>query len=140
MDAEGWHRPRATVILAVLTVVAVVATTVAAWTSRTALQATRFMGLVEPVLASPEVADAIGRRVTDVTLQALDLEERLDVRLGEVQVALGTALADDPRPATTGPAHQSANSQPQNARVTSVTACRSAQRHTERQQRQRRHR
>jgi hypothetical protein len=89
------HRVRRTftVILAVLTVVAIVATTAAVWINRTAFDTGRFMGLTEPVLESPEVADAIGVRLTDEVLEALALEDRLEARLGEFGAALSGQLA-----------------------------------------------
>jgi hypothetical protein len=84
-----------TAILVVLAVVAVVATTVAVWQTRTALDTGRFMALVEPVLESPEVADAIRMRVTDETLEALALEERLDTRLSELGLEVSDELAEE---------------------------------------------
>ena len=90
------HRVRQslTAFFAVLTVVAVVATTGAVWLQRTALETDRFMGLVEPVLASPEVADALSVRLTDEALEALALEERLTGRLSEVGLALRGVIVD----------------------------------------------
>jgi hypothetical protein len=89
------HRVRQTftVILAVLTVIAIVLTTVAVWTSRTAFDTDRFMALTEPVLESPEVADAISVRLTDEVLEALDLEDRLEARLSGFGAVLGDELA-----------------------------------------------
>jgi hypothetical protein len=82
-----------TAILAVLTVLAIIATTVAVWTNRTAFDTDRFMALTEPVLESPEVTDAISVRVTDEVLSALTLEERLEARLSEFGAALSVELA-----------------------------------------------
>jgi hypothetical protein len=88
------HRMRrtATAVLAVLTVLALVATTVAVWTTRTGFQTDRFMTVVEPVLESPEVADALSVRLTDEVVTALDLETRLDARLSELGAGLSEGL------------------------------------------------
>jgi hypothetical protein len=90
------HRVRQTIaaILAVLTVISVIATTVAVWQTRTALETDRFMALVQPVLESPEVTQAISIRLTDETLEALALEDRLEVALTEVGQTLGDQLAE----------------------------------------------
>ena len=90
------HRVRQSlmVFFAVLTVVAVVATTGAVWLRRTALETDRFMALVEPVLGSPELADALSVRLTDEALEALALEQRLTARLSEGGVALRAVVAD----------------------------------------------
>jgi hypothetical protein len=89
------HRLRQTftVVLAVLTVVAILATTASVWLNRTAFDTGRFMGLTQPVLESPEVADAISVRLTDEVLEALALEDRLEARLGEFGAVLNTELA-----------------------------------------------
>jgi hypothetical protein len=89
------HRVRQTftTVLAVLTVVSIVVATVAVWTNRTAFDTDRFMDLTGPVLESPEVADAIGARLTDEVLEALDLQARLEARLAEVGDVLGDELA-----------------------------------------------
>jgi hypothetical protein len=87
------HRVRQTIgaVLAVLTVISVIATTVAVWQTRTAFATDRFMTLVQPVLASPDVYDAISIRLTDETLEVLALEDRVEAALGE----LGQTLRDE---------------------------------------------
>jgi hypothetical protein len=87
------HGIRQTVgaVLAVLTIVSVIATTVAVWQHRTTLETDRFMALVQPVLASPDVYEAISIRLTDETLEALALEDRLEVALAE----LGQTITDE---------------------------------------------
>jgi hypothetical protein len=86
-------RQTSSVILAVLTVIAIVVTTVAVWTDRTAFDTDRFMGLTEPVLESPEVAEAISIRLSDEVLDALALEDRLEARLSGFGAVLGDELA-----------------------------------------------
>ncbi len=87
------HRVRQMIgaVLAVLTVVSVIASTVAVWQTRTAFATDRFMTLVQPVLASPDVYDAISIRLTDETLEVLALEDRVEAALGE----LGQTLRDE---------------------------------------------
>lgn len=82
-----------TVFLVALTVVAMVATTVATWLTRTGLDTGRFTGIVEPVLASDEARDAIGVRLTDEVLEILDLQPRLEDRLSQVGLLVGDELA-----------------------------------------------
>ena len=81
------------VILAVLTIVSVLATTTAVWQTRTALETDRFLALVDPVLASTDVYEAISIRLTDETLEALALEDRLQVALRDLGQTLGDELA-----------------------------------------------
>lgn len=87
------HRVRQTVgaVLAALTILSVIATTTAVWLTRTALETDRFMALVQPALVSPDVYDAISIRLTDETLEALALEDRVEAALGE----LGQTLRDE---------------------------------------------
>jgi hypothetical protein len=90
------HRVRrvATAVLTLLTVVGVVATTVAVWQTRTALDTGRFMSVVGPVLETPEVTDAIRARLTDEVLVALAIDERLEARLSDLDLIVSDELAD----------------------------------------------
>lgn len=87
-------RDVATVVLVVLTVLAIALTSVAVWLRSTVFDTDRFMAAVQPALTSPEVADALSARLTAETVQALDLQTRLDTALTDVGDTLGTNLGD----------------------------------------------
>jgi hypothetical protein len=94
----GWWSP----ILVVLTVAAVVASTVAVWTRTTVLDTDRFMTVVGPALFEPSFAAALSDVVAQEVLVALGLDARVAATLEEVDTFLaGAALeATDPDPAT----------------------------------------
>lgn len=81
-------------ILVALTVLSITAAAVAVWTRETVFDTDAFMAAVQPALESPEVATALSVRLTDETLEALALEDRLTTALGEVGDTIGGALAD----------------------------------------------
>jgi hypothetical protein len=90
------HRIRQAIVavLAVATVVTVISASAAVWLTRTAFDTERFMGLIEPVLESPEVTEVIGLRLTGQTLEALALQDRFDRVLTDVGRTLGDGIAE----------------------------------------------
>jgi hypothetical protein len=89
-DRAGWRSP----VLVVLTVVAMVASTVAVWARATVLDTDRFMEVVGPVLSDPAFAAALGDVVAEQVLVALDLESRVAVSLEELDTFLADAVLD----------------------------------------------
>jgi hypothetical protein len=89
------HRVRRVLaaVLGLLTVLALVAGTVAVWLRATAFDTDEFMAVVEPALESPETAAAVSSRLTDEVLDALSLEDRIGAALSDLGTALGTGLA-----------------------------------------------
>jgi hypothetical protein len=97
-NARAWWSP----ILVVLTVVAVVASTVAVWTRATVLDTDRFMAVVEPALTDEAFPAALSEVVSDQVLVALDLDRRVAASLEELDTFLVGAVLDatDPDAAT----------------------------------------
>lgn len=81
-------------VLVVLSSLLVVATTVAVWTSETALSTDRFMAAVEPALDDPAFYSAVGDVVSEHALEALDLDERVANRLSQLDEYLSQTLVD----------------------------------------------
>jgi hypothetical protein len=83
-----------TFALVLLSSLLVVASTVAVWTYRTALNTDRFIETVEPALDDPAFYSAVGDVVAEQALTALDLETRVSNRLSQLDEYLSTALVD----------------------------------------------
>lgn len=81
-------------ILAVLTVLTIIASTVAVWMRATVFDTEEFISTVQPALESSEAAAALSTRLTDETLEALALEERIGDALADLGATIGVALAD----------------------------------------------
>jgi hypothetical protein len=86
--------------LVVLTILAMVTSTVAVWARQTVYDTDRFMEVVEPALADPAFSAALGDYVADASLEALDLDARVATLLDQVDAYLSEALVDaiDPDP------------------------------------------
>jgi hypothetical protein len=101
---RGWERRRswASVALVLLTIVAMVAATVAVWARQTAFDTDRFMTIVEPSLTDPAFYDGLSDVVAEQVLLALALDERVTATLTRVDSYLADALvgALDPDPDT----------------------------------------
>lgn len=80
--------------LAVLTAIALTLSTTAVWVRETTFETDRFMGLVEPTLTDDEVVSVLAARITESTLEALALDDRLEDVLSDVQSSLAEALAE----------------------------------------------
>jgi hypothetical protein len=87
-------REVASIVFVVLSVIAITLSAVAYWLRGTVLDTDSFMAAVQPGLESPEVDAALSARLTEETLQALALEERLQAALSDLGAALGEGLAD----------------------------------------------
>jgi hypothetical protein len=87
--------------LVVLSVVAMTASTLAVWIRQTVYDTDRFLSVVEPALRDPTFYDGLSAIVTDVSLEALDLDARIRTVLDDLDayVAAGLleALGPDPR-------------------------------------------
>jgi hypothetical protein len=82
------------VIMAVLASVGVMLSALGVWAHTTVFDTESFMEMVEPALAGEEVAVALTDFITEEAVAALDLESRLEERLGAVDSFLGDGLAD----------------------------------------------
>jgi hypothetical protein len=80
--------------LVLLSSVLVVTSTVAVWAYRTGLDTDRFMATVEPALDDPAFYSAVGDVVTEHTLEALDLETRVENRLNQLDQYISQELVD----------------------------------------------
>jgi hypothetical protein len=87
-------------VLAVLTVLALVASLVAIWARETLYDSDRFMEVVQPALDDPAFYAGLSDFVADESLVALDLETRIATALDQLDVYLSEALvgAIDPDP------------------------------------------
>jgi hypothetical protein len=87
--------------LVVLTVVAMIASIVAIWARETLYDTDRFMSVAQPALEDPAFYAALSARVSEESLEALDLETRVAVVLDQADVYLSEVLVDaiepDPR-------------------------------------------
>jgi hypothetical protein len=81
-------------VLVILSALLVVASTVAVWTYRTAFDTDRFMATVEPALDDPAFYSALGDRVSEQSLAALDLETRVANRLTQLDEYISQVLVD----------------------------------------------
>jgi hypothetical protein len=81
-------------ILVVLTSLGVTFSVVGLWAHDAVFDTESFVEIVEPVLTSEEVATVLTDFVTEQATAALDLERRLEERLGAVDSFLGEGLAD----------------------------------------------
>lgn len=81
-------------VLVILSALLVVASTVAVWTYRTAFDTDRFMETVEPALDDPAFYSALGDRVSEQSLAALDLETRVTNRLTQLDEYISQVLVD----------------------------------------------
>jgi hypothetical protein len=88
-EAEGGprrHRIRSvtTVVLIVLTSLAILATTVGVWLNRSVWDTDRYVALVEPVADDPAVIDALATKLTDEVFVALDVQDRVERAVSEI--------------------------------------------------------
>jgi hypothetical protein len=100
----GWRSS----VLVVLTVISLVASTVAVWARATVLETDRFMEVVGPALADPVFHAAVSEVVADQVLVALDLETRVAGTLEELDTFLAEAVLETAAP---GPASRDRLSQ-----------------------------
>ena len=87
-------RPRKwiAVLLVVVSSIFVVISAVAVWAHRTIFDTDVFMATVEPALEDPQFTTALGDYLTDEITGALDLEERLQEPLANLDAFLTSAL------------------------------------------------
>jgi hypothetical protein len=92
-QAPRWRRIAA-IALVVLTSLSIVVAVVAVWAHNTVLDTDKFMETVGPALDDPALYAAVGEKVSEQTLEALDLETRIDAALTELDDFLFGALLD----------------------------------------------
>jgi hypothetical protein len=85
-------------VLVVLTVICLVASTVAVWARATVLDTDHFMEVVAPALADPAFQAALGEVVADQVLVALDLETRVAGSLEALDTFLAEAVLEAAEP------------------------------------------
>jgi hypothetical protein len=81
-------------LLVVLTSVSVVTSAVAVWAHQVLFDTDRFMETVEPLLDDPDFYVLIGDRASDSVLEALQVESRIEERLGSLDTFLSESLLD----------------------------------------------
>lgn len=90
-----------TIVLVLLTAVAITAAGVGWWVHQVALDTESFMEIMEPAITSEEFTDALGSRLAEEAVTALDLEARFAARLAALDEYIGEqlvgALDPDPR-------------------------------------------
>ena len=92
-DTVTWRRILA-IVLVVLTSLSVVVAAVTVWAHNTVLNTDKFMETVSPALDDPRLYAAVGEKVSEQTLQALDLETRISTALTDLDDFLFGALLD----------------------------------------------
>jgi hypothetical protein len=92
----GWRSS----VLVVLTVICLVASTVAVWARATVLETDRFMEVVGPALDDPAFQVAVSEVVGDQVLVALDLETRVAGTLEGLDTLLTEAVLEAAAPGT----------------------------------------
>jgi hypothetical protein len=92
-EPSRWRRIAA-VALVVLTSLSIVVAVVVVWAHNTVLDTNEFMETIGPAIEDPALYDAIGQKVSEQTLTALDLEARIDAALTELDDFLFGALLD----------------------------------------------
>ena len=88
-----WRRILA-VVLVVLTSLSFVVAAVTVWAHNAVLNTDKFMETVGPALDDPALYTAVGEKVSEQTLQALDLESRISAALTDLDDFLFGALLD----------------------------------------------
>jgi hypothetical protein len=93
-------RSVAAVLLILLSAISLVAASVGIWAHYVALDTDSFMSVIDPVLGSDDFLDPLSNRLSTDIIDALDLETRLERRLGDLDqfITEGLAEALDPRP------------------------------------------
>ncbi|MEA1903698.1 MAG: hypothetical protein U9N56_09255 [Actinomycetota bacterium] len=88
------------VILVLLVAISITASGVSWWVHYVALDTDAFMEIVEPAITSDEFTDALGSRLSEETIEALDLESRFEDRLSAIDQYIGEQLVStlDPDP------------------------------------------
>lgn len=94
LTARARWRRWLSIVLVFLTVLSVVATTVAVWAHETVFDTDRFMETVQPALDDPALYDAMSERVSDEIVLALDVETRVAAILTGVDEYLSQTLLD----------------------------------------------
>ncbi|HEY6634974.1 MAG TPA: hypothetical protein VI141_05100 [Acidimicrobiia bacterium] len=96
--SQGRARTRirgvASFILVILTAVSVTAAALGWWVHYVVFDTEAFMGVVEPAITSDEFTDALGARLGEEAVTALDLETRLETRLTAVDEFLAEQLIE----------------------------------------------
>jgi hypothetical protein len=105
VTGRGSGRSWAAGVLAVLTVVSMVNTTVALWARETVYDTDRFMETVGPALRDPALSAALSGFISSEAIAALGLEERVAERLTAFDdyVSQGLLEAIDPDPRILAP-------------------------------------
>lgn len=100
LDIRAAVRTWLALVLVVLASLSVVTATVAVWAHNEVFDTERFMETVEPALEDPAFYSALSTRLSEQTLEALDLENRVSNSLAQLDEYLSEALvgAIDPDP------------------------------------------
>ena len=94
--AQGRTRQRvrgiASFILVILTAVSVMIAAVSWWLHDVVFDTESFMGVVDPAVRSDEFSDALGARLGEEAVTALDLENRFETRLTAIDTYISEQL------------------------------------------------
>jgi len=89
------------IVLVLLAAISLTFAGISWWVSSILLDTEAFMEVVEPAITSEEFTDALGDRLSEEAIKALDLETRFEERLSDIDRYIGeqlvTALDPDPR-------------------------------------------
>jgi hypothetical protein len=77
-------RARAASALVILMSLAIVSAVLGAWAHRTVFDTTRFVSVAAPLADQPKIRQALAGYLTDRAFEALDLEDRIDDALAEL--------------------------------------------------------
>ncbi len=91
---RGLWRRVLTGLLVVLTSLSVVAATFAVWAHQTLFDTDQFMGTIAPALDDPALYDALGNRISEQVLDALDLDTRVTEGLASLDEFISQAVLD----------------------------------------------
>jgi hypothetical protein len=99
-DATVRVRGVTAIILVLLTAITITASGVAWWVHYVALDTDAFMNLMGPAISSDEFTEALGDRLAEEAVTALDLEPRFEARLSALDDYIGEQLVEaiDPNP------------------------------------------
>ena len=83
---QRWRRVLV-VILAVLSCVSILASTVGVWAHRTLLNTNSWVNAVAPLASNPDITDAVSKKLTDELMQLIDAPQLAESALPSMDAA-----------------------------------------------------
>jgi len=90
---QRW-RKSLVIVLAVLTCISLLATTVGVWAHRTLLNTNSWVNAVGPLASNPDVTDAVAHRLTDELMQLIDASQLAETALPAQAQVLAAPLSE----------------------------------------------